>query len=134
MEKGLKNQATWDDIDLKWFKRSRYKFPTHVIHSIAKFITDTLPVIQILRHHQHMTSDLVPWCGMLTETLAHLYEWFHTGSHNYWKTTMNKLMNWMQKHHTYPNIIYLFETALLYLSGQESTFPIYEDKSDGHLF
>ena len=60
--------------------------------------------------------------------LSHLYKFPHTGSHNKWKTSVNKLIKWIQKHHRDQNITYLFETALLYLSGQENTIPTCDEQ------
>ena len=60
MEKGLTHEENWEDIDLQCFEMERDKLPTHMIHLITKFLTNTLPVMQILHRRQYATSYLCP--------------------------------------------------------------------------
>ena len=60
MEKVLTNLATWKDIDLRFFEKTRDKFLTHIIHFITKGLTNTPPFMQVLPRRQHATSDLFP--------------------------------------------------------------------------
>ena len=66
MEKVLTNKKTWEDIDPECFKRVRENFPIHMIHFITNYLTNTLPVMQILYLRQNEMSDLCPCFGMAT--------------------------------------------------------------------
>ena len=108
----------WKGIYLISFERARDKTNSQMSHFITKCMSNTLYTMRILLRQRHASINLCPCCGMVPETIHHLYQRTHEGSSVRWTSSVETFWKWLETCNMDPEILTLFFDELLYITGE----------------
>ena len=116
----LTHTEDWDETNLTLFKQAWETTTIHMAHFITKCIINTLTAMKTLHLQGHLTTKMFPLYGVTLETIQHLYQCNHEGSHRIWTASVDVLRKWLKAQNMEPDIAIILGNALLCIAGERN--------------